>query len=106
MIQSSEPSVAASSAQAAGLLSGLLRAVGTVRRLVLPSAEPWVPLEALSPRRDTGTNMGESRPLSAGSSGVAMAQPAQPRSAIISWAPRGPPASATQRRGPIGRGPL
>ncbi len=54
MILSNEPSVAASSAQAAALQSGLPLPVGTARRLVLPSAERSVRWEALS-RRHHGT---------------------------------------------------
>jgi hypothetical protein len=48
MILSSEPSVAASSAQAAALQSGLPLPVGMMRRLVPPLAERSVRWEALS----------------------------------------------------------
>ena len=48
MILSSDPSVAASSAQAAALQLGLPLPVGMVRRLVLPLAERSVRWEALS----------------------------------------------------------
>jgi hypothetical protein len=51
MIPSSGRSVAASLGQEAGLQSGLPQPVGTVRRLVLPSAEQWVRWAALSLRQ-------------------------------------------------------
>jgi hypothetical protein len=66
MILSSEPSVAALSARAAGPQSGLLRGADTVRLSAPQLEEQWVRLEVSSPRRDTGTNKGESGPLPAG----------------------------------------